>query len=121
MKKQLIFIFILLSLASAQQNYRFDHLSFEEGITHNLTYSIIQDSKGFMWFGTFYGLIRYDGRDYKFFKHIPFDSTSVSSDNIISLYEDKDGYIWVGTWSAGLTRFDPHKEIFPQRLLYRSP
>jgi ligand-binding sensor domain-containing protein len=114
MKKLLILISIWLGIAGAQQNYRFDHLSFEEGITHNITYSIIQDSKGFMWFGTFYGLIRYDGRDYKIFKHIPFDSTSVSSDNIISLYEDKNGFIWVGTWSGGLNRFDPHDEVFTQ-------
>ena len=90
MKKLLLLLFCFLTTINAQQNYRFDHLSFEEGITHNLTYSIIQDNKGFMWFGTFYGLIRYDGREYRIFKHIPFDSNSVSSDNIISLFEDND-------------------------------
>ncbi|MCB0284140.1 MAG: histidine kinase [Calditrichaeota bacterium] len=111
----LAWLLIFIPAVNAQQaQYHFDHLSLEEGITHNLTYSILQDSKGFMWFGTFYGLIRHDGREYKNFKHIPFDTTSVSSDDIISLYEDRHGYIWVGTWSGGLNRFDPDTEEFHQ-------
>ena len=70
----LAWLLIFIPAVNAQQaQYHFDHLSLEEGITHNLTYSILQDSKGFMWFGTFYGLIRHDGREYKNFKHIPFD------------------------------------------------
>lgn len=109
-----ILCLLVTGLIAQQAQYRFEHLSLEEGITHNLTYSIIQDSKGFMWFGTFYGLIRHDGLDYTNFKHIPFDTNSVSSDDIISLYEDRHGYIWVGTWSGGLNRFNPNTETFRQ-------
>ena len=110
--KRVLFIWALVTSASFAQQYSFEHLSLEEGISYSLTYSILQDSKGFMWFGTFYGLIRFDGRDYTYYKHTPYDTNSVSSDDIISLYEDKNGFIWVGTWSGGLNRFDPNQEVF---------
>ncbi|KAA3610336.1 MAG: hypothetical protein D8M58_06045 [Calditrichaeota bacterium] len=112
--KNLIIVCILMINISNAQQYSFEHLSLEEGISYNLTYSVLQDSKGFMWFGTFYGLVRFDGRDYTHYKHTPYDSNSVSSDDIISLYEDKNGFIWVGTWSGGLNRFDPNQEKFTQ-------
>ncbi len=112
--KKIIFVWALvINIANAQQ-YSFEHLSLEEGTSYNLTYSILQDNKGFMWFGTFNGLVRFDGRDYIHYKHTPYDSSSVSSDDIISLYEDKNGFIWVGTWSGGLNRFDPDQEVFTQ-------
>ncbi len=110
--KNIIGLWVLLLGTLFAQQYSFEHLSLEEGISYNLTYSILQDKEGFMWFGTFYGLVRFDGRDYTHFKHNPFDSNSVSSDDIISLYEDKNGFIWVGTWSGGLNRFNPATETF---------
>jgi len=111
---RILLIAMMLYGASLAQEYRFEHLIPKEGINHNLTYAILQDSYGFMWFGTFYGLIRYDGHQFTTFRHIPLDSTTLSSDDIISLYEGKEGAIWVGTWSGGLNRFDPVREEFRQ-------
>lgn len=93
---------------------KFDHLTVEDGLSSNTVYSFLQDSRGFMWFGTSEGLNRYDGYSFKLYRHDPNDSTSIS-DNFIwfeSLYEDRDGMIWVGTKTAGLNRFDPITETF---------
>jgi ligand-binding sensor domain-containing protein len=86
--------------------------SFEKGISHNLTYSILQDKSGFMWFGTLFGLVRYDGKEYEVFRNDPFDSTSISKDDIISIYQDSDGVLWVGTYGGGLNKFDPDSRQF---------
>lgn len=91
----------------ARRPYRFKHLKLNEGISNTITNTIIQDRQGFMWFGTFYGLIKYDGVSYQAYRHSMLDSTSISSDEIVSLYEDSQGYLWVGTWTGGLNRFNP--------------
>ena len=66
---------------------------------------MLQDSKGFMWFGTFNGLNRYDGYDFKVFKYNPNDSSCLSHNYITALYEDENGNLWIGT-SDGLNRYD---------------
>lgn len=70
-------------------------------------YSILQDSKGFMWFGTSNGLVRYDGHAFTTYTHKPADSTSLSDSFIIEIIEDHQGFLWVSTLNAGLNRFNP--------------
>lgn len=116
MKKNRLFllIFLLLTQLGVSQQYHFDHLELEEGINYNLTKSILQDKDGFMWFGTLYGLIKFDGHTYSRFNHTPYDSLSISADDIICLYQDKKGYIWIGTYSAGLNRLNPNTKKITQ-------
>jgi signal transduction histidine kinase/ligand-binding sensor domain-containing protein/DNA-binding response OmpR family regulator len=85
-------------------------LTVEEGLSHNWVRSIIKDRQGFMWFGTFNGLNRYDGKNFKTYR---VNTGNNLSDNFIeSLAEDKDGNIWVGTFSGGLNLFDRETEQF---------
>lgn len=87
-----------------------NHLTVEEGLSHNWVRSIIKDSKGFMWFGTFNGLNRYDGKNFKIYR---VSGGHNLSDNFIeSLAEDSYGNIWVGTFSGGLNLFDRDTEQF---------
>lgn len=74
----------------------------------------MQDSKGFMWFGTRDGLNRFDGYSFKVFKHEEGNKFSVGNNFISSLCEDKTGRIWVGT-NKGLYSYDIKTERF--RLL----
>ncbi|MFS4454929.1 two-component regulator propeller domain-containing protein [Maribacter sp. 2304DJ31-5] len=94
------------------QNIKIEHLLIEEGLSR--IKCITRDREGFMWFGSFHGLYRYDGHHFKTFKHNPNDSISISGNNIKCLYEDKQGYLWVGTDSKGLNRFDPRTATFTQ-------
>ncbi len=109
----LSFLFFSTAASASQTDkVKFERLSLDEGAALNLTYCMMQDHKGFMWFGTMYGLVKYDGKTYQVFKNDPDDKNSISFDDIISLYEDSDNNIWIGTWGGGLNRFDPSDEKF---------
>lgn len=101
----LVLLLLLPTLLRSQD--RFDHLSLEEGVAHNLVYCMAQDRAGMVWLGGMYGLVRYDGFRFEIFRHSPLDTASLSFDDIVSLYEDRAGHLWVGTWGGGLNRFDP--------------
>ena len=79
---------------------------------------MMKDSKGFLWFGTIYGLARYEGSGYTVFKNNPDDQNSISFDDIVSLFEDKSGNIWIGTRGSGLNKYNPYKGEFT-RFIYR--
>ncbi|MBI3192978.1 MAG: hypothetical protein HYZ34_00765, partial [Ignavibacteriae bacterium] len=90
---------------------KFDRLSINDGLSENVVYCILQDRKGFMWFGTHDGLNRYDGYTFKVFRSDPFDSTSLCNNMVTALHEDKSGRLWVGTYN-GLSLFDAKTETF---------
>jgi PAS domain S-box-containing protein len=73
---------------------------------------IIQDRKGFLWFGTQDGLNKFDGYTFTVFKHDPLDSNSLSDNFIWAMTEDHAGKLWIGTSGAGLNCFDPETESF---------
>ncbi|HET9913702.1 MAG TPA: two-component regulator propeller domain-containing protein [Anaerolineales bacterium] len=93
---------------------RFEHLTIEDGLSQNAGLAIFQDSKGYLWIGTQDGLNRYDGYNFKVYKHDPDNPSSISHNSILAIEEDKDGYLWIGTWDGGLNRFDPTAETFTQ-------
>ncbi len=93
------------------EDIRFEHITGEQGLSQSQVFAILQDSKGFMWFGAWGGLNRYDGQSITRFNHDPDDPTSISANTIIALTEDRSGFLWVGT-GAGLNRFDPVTETF---------
>jgi len=95
-----------------EEQVRFEHLTSEDGLSNNRVLSVIRDSKGFMWFGTLDGLNRYDGYEFRVFRHDPEDEDSLSSDFIMALYQDRDDFLWVGTSGGGLNRYDPSTEQF---------
>lgn len=85
-KLALFSIFILLvQTITPQSNIRFNHLTVQDGLSQSAVTVIFQDKHGFMWFGTQDGLNRYDGYNFKIFKNIPSDSTSLT-DNFIFFY-----------------------------------
>ncbi len=84
----------------------------EAGLSQSTVNCMIQDRKGFLWFGTANGLNRYDGYSFNVYLNDPADSTSISDNGILSLYEDKNGFIWIGTVSGVLNKFDRRKGTF---------
>ena len=97
-------------------NLKFEHYTAKNGLAGTTVLRILQDRSGFLWLGTSGGLSRYDGRQFKNFKHIPGDTTSLSSNDVRALYEDREGQLWVGT-VGGLNCYDPATESFK---VYRS-
>ena len=89
----------------AQRNrIRFNHITIEQGLSHNSVYSIFQDSKGFMWFGTLVGLNKYDGYKFTVYTHDPDNPASLSHNAVMAIYEDRSGVLWIGTQAGGLGR-----------------
>ncbi len=83
--------------ALAGNNNHLDQISLNEGLSQSEVRTIVQDSRGYMWFGTQDGLNRYDGFEIKQFHNDPFDKQTLPSDEIICLYEDTRKQVWVGT------------------------
>ena len=108
------FFFLILPLAlyPQYQNIKFEHISVEDGLSHGSVFCIIQDTQGFMWFGTEDGLNKYDGYKVTVYRHVPADSSTLSSSSIRDIYEDQSGTLWIATQDGGINRFDRENERF---------
>jgi len=84
------------------QSYQFKHYQVENGLSNNTVQCSVQDDRGFMWFGTKDGLNRFDGYNFKTFRHDAEDSTSLDNNFIRGLYKDAHGKIYIGS-SAGIS------------------
>jgi signal transduction histidine kinase/DNA-binding response OmpR family regulator/streptogramin lyase len=114
-KIQFVFIvvFFVFSVATVAQenNFRFERITTDNGLSKNNIYCITQDSSGFMWFGTDYGLNRYDGYNVKQYFNIENDTTSLGSNYISGLLVDKLGNLWVAT-NGFLHLYKPETDNF---------
>ena len=90
---------------------RFSRLSTSQGLSQTRVAQIVQDDQGFMWFGTQYGLDRYDGYEFRVFTHDPARENSLGCVYIHSLLKDRSGALWVGC-DQFLDRFDSVTETF---------
>lgn len=115
--KCFIIIFFIVSLLKAQTDeLEFTHYTSEDGLSLSNITSVLQDSRGFLWIGTYNGLNRFDGYEFKTFLPQSNSANKISNHSILSLYEDSKGCIWVGTLD-GLNRFDWKTEEF---FVYRN-
>lgn len=89
-------------------HYYFRTMDIRDGLSQNTVYQILQDRKGFMWFGTKDGLNRYDGLSFRVYKK---ENSTLEKNFITALYEDSRGYIWIGT-DGGVFIYDPVLDSF---------
>lgn len=106
-----LIIGILSRAQTVNEHYYFKNLSSQNGLSQNTVSAILQDSKGFMWFGTKDGLDRYDGVSFRHFKYDRNNPRSLGNNFVTSLYEDIEGNIWVGT-DVGVYIYYPEKDTF---------
>ena len=96
----LLFLLSLLNIASGQKSViRFKHYTTDEGLSQNMVDCILKDSRGFMWFGTWNGLNRFDGYSFTVFKQNSQDANSISNNFIYALCEDKYGNLIIYGWA----------------------
>lgn len=69
------FLWISSLLSQESSTIYFNHLTTKDGLSHNTVNRIEQDKLGFIWFGTFDGLCRYDGKSIVTYKYQSSDST----------------------------------------------
>jgi len=114
-KYYLITLLVILTFSgiiAQPDDIKFEHISLEQGLSQSIINTIMKDSKGFMWFGTQSGLNKYDGYEFVNYKNNPFDSTTISNNQIQSTFEDDEGFIWIGTGGGGLNKFNRETETF---------
>lgn len=100
------------SRASGQlMNLEFEAFNTTHGLSQNFVTSIAQDKTGFIWVGTDDGLNRFDGYDFKTYKHNKNDSTSLVDNSIRAICVGPDSSIWIGT-NNGVCRYIPSTETF---------
>lgn len=104
----LFFLALVLALParSVSAQPRFHHVTVEDGLPQSSILAITLDSRGFLWIGTYDGLVRHDGYEYRVHYADPGNPGAVSDANIRALLPDHDGSLWVGTKSGGLNHFD---------------
>jgi ligand-binding sensor domain-containing protein len=100
-----------VSLIARTDDIKFERISIEHGLSHSCVQSILQDSRGFMWFGTENGLNKYDGYRFKVYWYEPDNPHSLSHNFVRVIHEDRMGILWIGT-EGGLNKFDRKTEKF---------
>lgn len=111
-----VFIYLLFScfslcIFSQEQTKNFESLNVSNGLVQSLVTDILSDRYGYMWFGTYNGLSRYDGYEFVNFHYDPIDTNTLTHSTIWELFEGENGDIWIGT-SSGLSKYDRSKEQF---------
>ncbi|WP_207428815.1 sensor histidine kinase [Pedobacter sp. SYSU D00535] len=108
----LFFSLLLSSYAGAQVRCVMKQYSLREGLSDGRVLCSLRDREGFMWFGTFIGLCRFDGYNFKTYKSYPGDNSSLKNNRINDILEDKDGFLWLLADDEKVYRFDKQKETF---------
>jgi ligand-binding sensor domain-containing protein len=108
----ILHIFLGQQASKAQSNqFRFKHLTVDEGLSHTDANYITQDSKGFIWIGTYFGLNRYDGYAVKKFYNNNEPVNNAFKNRVRCLLANDCNQIWLGT-EDGIQRFDPGTETY---------
>ena len=116
MKWTCISLFTLLSFISPAQNgekIQFNHFTTDHGLSQTTFTSIFQDSKGYMWFSGYTGLLKFDGHDFTTFNFDPTNKNSLPYNSVDKFCEDSAGNIWMGSKAYPLlSKYNPHTENF---------
>ena len=101
-----------IPIISTGQSLRFERISLEQGLSQSTVFCMLQDSQGFMWFGTEDGLNKYDGYNFTVYKNDPDNPNSLGGNWIHAILEDYEGILWIGTSDRGLDRYDRNLDQF---------
>ncbi|MFK8056294.1 MAG: two-component regulator propeller domain-containing protein [Saprospiraceae bacterium] len=111
--KELLVVLLVMLANHCFSQLQFQHITAEDGISQSEVYCFLEDSHGFMWFGTVDGLNKYDGYTVSTFNIDKDSPNSIVNNTIKCLAEDELGRIWIGT-DDGLCVYDSKLEKISQ-------
>jgi len=117
-KRQNIFIGVFtislffFSVVNAQESLLFYQISTKDGLSQNTVRSIVVDNMGFLWMGTWDGLVRYDGTRFITYKPELGKQKNITDQRVKDIHEDKDGFLWIKTYDNSFNCYDPKLERF---------
>jgi signal transduction histidine kinase/ligand-binding sensor domain-containing protein/DNA-binding response OmpR family regulator len=91
----------------------------ENGLSSSLVNDIYQDSFGFIWVTTEYGLNRFDGLKFMKYRHSSQDPNSVADNYVHVVYEDREKHLWIGCLT-GLAQYHHDTDTFERIPLLRN-
>ncbi len=100
------------SAISQNNDFEFEYIGKENGLSNLRITSILQDHSGYMWIGAVRGLFRYNGYEMKVYKSNPMEDNSLTYHQIEFLFMDRDNELWIGTRYGGLNRYSREKDNF---------
>src|SRR5690554_2840679 len=101
---------VLFCLNTFPVELNFKYYKAEDGLSSNTVYAALQDSKGFMWFGTENGLNRFDGYTFTVYHNVPRTAHSLINNYVYALVEDEAEHLWVGT-ERGVCSFNLNNSV----------
>jgi signal transduction histidine kinase/ligand-binding sensor domain-containing protein/CheY-like chemotaxis protein/AraC-like DNA-binding protein len=105
-------LIIMRCLAQSQIPAKIEHYSSEDGLSHDNITTVFKDHEGYMWFGTWCGLNRFDGNHFVSFKSIAGDSSNIGNNRIDHINEDNNGQLWLKAYDGQIYRFNKKNEQF---------
>ena len=99
-------------LLTAQNGYQLKTFTVENGLSHNVIYSIAQDKTGFLWLATWDGLSRFDGNEFRNYYHAPGDPGSIPFFIPNKVHTDAVNNVWILTWGHPVFIYDRANDNF---------
>ena len=98
-------------VTTTHEHYVIQHYSIKDGLSQNTVMAILQDKQGFMWFGTWDGLNRFDGYTFEVFKAKNNDVEARVNNRVDLIYEDEHEQIWWATYDGHFYRLDASRLV----------
>jgi len=108
-------VLILFLTGFKASNWRYNQIGSLQGLSNSAVTSSFLDSKGYMWFGTWDGLNRFDGSNIKVFKPNTYLKKTINNNIIRSILEDKFNNLWIVT-ETGLNTYHYEQNTFTSYL-----
>ena len=113
MKRFILMLCVLMGALSlsAHEHYVIQHYSIQNGLSQNTVMAILQDKQGFMWFGTWDGLNRFDGYTFKIYKAMNNGQEVRVNNRVVMIFEDEAEQIWWSTYDGHYYRIDASRKV----------
>ena len=113
MKRFIVMLCVLMGVLSlsAHEHYVIQHYSIQNGLSQNTVMAILQDKQGFMWFGTWDGLNRFDGYTFKIYKAMNNGQEARVNNRVVMIFEDEAEQIWWSTYDGHYYRIDASRKV----------
>src|SRR5690349_21744071 len=106
------FCLLIASDITAQPKCKVEYYSTEQGLSHQAVTAIIKDRQGFIWFGSWNGINRFDGHSFKSYQSSPGDMAQLGNDRVDDIVEDQADHLWIQAYDKLIYRFDKKTEQF---------
>jgi len=97
---------------TAPEQFRFEHLTVEQGLLHSDAMCVARGPNGFVWIGTNRGINRYDGYQLRPYLLPVNPANGQAGNRVKALLATAAGQLWVGAERAGLSYYDPAHDVF---------